>query len=217
MNLQEVSSRLNTIRDETLNLGKKLKTIQSMGFSGFPEFYEDLALDAAMQAEQIACQMRHLLFSSGTCQKLKYMDQASVVLHIDVKQIDYGIEIDIPGLLPKRKRGGNLGYIIDPLYHSLNQFVLKWHPERFQKCVVVFQHIYDKNMPLKRIRDYDNVLEPKKVLDVINAFLLKDDSGTDIEVFQTTALAYRDCTRIFVMEYPEFLNWLQEESRNMVR
>lgn len=215
MDLQELSNRLNRIRNETLNMGNKLNTIKTMGFTKFPDFYEDLMLDAAMQAEQIACQMRHLLFTSGMSRKQKYMEQASVVLHIDVKQVEYGIEIDIPGLLPKRKKGGNIEFLTDPLYYTLNQFVQERRPKRFKNCVVVFQHIYDKKLPQKRIRDYDNVIEPKKILDIINAFLLTDDSGSDIEVFQTTAFAYRECTRILVMEHSKFVNWLNSENPNI--
>ena len=47
---------------------------------------------------------------------------------------------------------------------------------QFKHCVVCFSNIYNRELPERRVRDYDN-LELKRLLDVAASFMLVDDSG----------------------------------------
>ena len=212
MELMELSNRFNRIRDETMKLLKQMNILCSMGFHKFPESYEPLSLDVAMRGEHIACGLRHLVYTSSSIEKSGYMEQAGIVLRVQAIIEEYGVRIEIPALLPKRKKGGSCEFIIDPLHYELNRFVQEQEIERFRECVVVFEHVYNRALPEKKIRDYDNVLEPKKVLDVINTFLLTDDSGRYIDVHHTTSLENRDCTRIYIMSHMNFILWLYEKN-----
>ena len=76
-----------------------------------------------------------------------------------------------------------------------------------QHCVVCFCHVYDKALPERRIRDYDN-LELKQYLDVATSFILPDDSGLLCDAYNTTELGQQDCTRITIMDSKRFPDWL---------
>lgn len=73
--------------------------------------------------------------------------------------------------------------------------------------MICFSHVYRKDLPKRRIRDYDN-LELKQFLDVAASFILTDDSGLLCDAYNTTELGEEDCTRIFIMDSRRFPDWL---------
>ena len=77
----------------------------------------------------------------------------------------------------------------------------------FSDCVICVEHIYDHNLPIKAVRDYDN-LELKAVIDVIATFCLTDDTGALCDSFQTTRFGYSSSTVITVMPKNCFSAWL---------
>ena len=79
----------------------------------------------------------------------------------------------------------------------------------FQNCVICFSHIYDRALPERRIRDYDNI-EMKNLLDIITAYLLEDDSGQLCDAYHTTKLGDSDCTIVSIMARERFPRWLEE-------
>ena len=72
----------------------------------------------------------------------------------------------------KKKRDGCKFFLL-PLQAALVQSGPLPH---FSDCVICVEHIYDHNLPIKAVRDYDN-LELKAVIDVIATFCLTDDTG----------------------------------------
>lgn len=85
---------------------------------------------------------------------------------------------------------------------------------KFQHCVICFSHIYSKELPLSRVRDYDN-LELKQLLDVIAAFVMEDDSGLLCDAYNTTELGEQDCTCISVMGKERFFEWIAERENRL--
>ena len=81
--------------------------------------------------------------------------------------------------------------------------------QRFRHCVVCFTHVYSRDLPERRVRDYDN-LEVKQCLDAIAAWLLIDDGGLFCDVHHTTEMGESDCTRMSIMDTPRFPAWLLE-------
>ena len=73
--------------------------------------------------------------------------------------------------------------------------------------MICVEHIYDRNLPIKAVRDYDN-LELKAVIDVIATFCLTDDTGALCDSFQTTRFGYSSSTVITVMPKNCFSAWL---------
>ncbi len=93
-------------------------------------------------------------------------------------------------MLKRRSRQGT-EYIIDPLMYALEQFVKAHTIKRFPHTTVCFVLVYDRNLPERRIRDYDN-LELKSILDAAAAYLMKSDAGLLCDTYHTTELGEGD-------------------------
>ena len=84
------------------------------------------------------------------------------------------------------------------------------HPIRkYDVCAVCFVHIYDQQLSLGRIRDYDN-LQMKHVLDTIATYLMLDDNGLLCDVYHSSIYGETDCTRIYVMPQPRLPDFISE-------
>ena len=77
----------------------------------------------------------------------------------------------------------------------------------YDRCPVCFLHLYDRELPLGRVRDHDNV-EEKHVLDVISNFFLVSDGGLHADTYHISRLSEQDATRIFVMDAERFPWWV---------
>lgn len=128
---------------------------------------------------------------------------------VEIQSKDGIIEIKLPCLLPKRKQRQSTEFLLEPFTAALSQFA-KSHPmPRLRHCVVCFSHVYQKDLSLQRVRDYDN-LELKQFLDVAASFILVDDCGLLCDAYNTTELGTEDCTRIFIMDSALFPDWLDD-------
>lgn len=88
-------------------------------------------------------------------------------------------------------------------------FAAKHQMPRMGHCVICFSHIYDRKLPERRVRDYDNI-EMKKLLDVAASYILTDDNGLLCDAYNTTELGDADRTVISIMESERFPRWLEE-------
>ena len=168
-----------------------------------------LSTDAALRAENIACRLRHLIYSTTNIKKEEYLTSAAVMQGINVEKKGDVLEITLPCLLPKRKQRQSTEYLLDPFTAAMSQYA-RGHPlPRLQHCVVCFSHVYCQDLPKRRVRDYDN-LELKQFLDVAASFILTDDSGLLCDAYNTTELGETDCTRISIMDSAHFPEWLAE-------
>ena len=86
-------------------------------------------------------------------------------------------------------------------------------PHQYRDCVICFSQIYDRELPQRRIRDYDN-LEFKQILDTLCTYVLTDDSGFFCDSYYTTQLGLKDCTLVSVMEKADFPKWLQNQKNH---
>jgi len=167
-----------------------------------------LSTDAALRAENITCRLRRLIYASTAIKKSEYLTSAAVMQGIGVCYEDGIFEVELPCLLPKRKQWQNAEYLLDPLGAALSQYARNHPLPRFQHCVIAFSHIYDRDLPERRIRDYDN-LELKQIQDVIAAFVLTDDTGAFCDVYHTTEMGGEDRTRISIMAREQLPAWLK--------
>lgn len=202
-----ISQRITSILDDIQRLNSALYAMNTTDIQRYPDNYEVLSTDAALRAETIACRLRHLLYASTSVKKSEYLTSAAVMQGIDIQMRDGIFEITLPCLLPKRRQTRSTEYLIDPLTTALEQYVKTHVVQRFQHCVVCFSHIYSRDLPERRVRDYDN-LEVKQYLDAVAAWLLIDDGGLFCDVYHTTELGENDCTRMFIMDTPRFPAWL---------
>ena len=209
MNRTIISQRISSILGDVQRLSSALYAMNTVDIQRYPENYEVLSTDAAQRAEAITCRLRHLIYATTNVKKRDYLTSAADAQGIEIQQRDGIFEITLPCLIPKRRQQQSREYLIDALMAAMERY-FDSHPHRwFRDCVVCFAHIYHKDLPERRVRDYDN-LELKQILDAVGVWLLTDDGGLLCDAYQTTELDDKDCTRMFIMEKSRFPAWLAE-------
>lgn len=204
-----ISHRIGSILDDISRLSNALYAMDTTDIQRYPDNYETLSTDAALRAERIACRLRHLIYSSTTIRKGDYLKSASVMHGINISCENGVLEITLPTLLPKRRQRQSDEFLLDPLYFALEQYSKENPMPYFRDCVVCFAQVYDRALPPKRVRDFDN-LEEKHLLDLLSAFVMTDDTGLLCDAYNTAELGDQDCTRIYLMEKQRFPGWLAE-------
>jgi len=202
-----LSQRITSILSDISRLTNALYALNTTDIQRYPDNYEVLSTDAALRAERIACRLRHLLYATTTVTKDEYLTSAAIMQGIEVKSEDGILEITLPCLHPKRRPRQSTEYLLDPFTAALSQYAKNNPMPRLRHCVVCFSLVYSKELPERRVRDYDN-LELKQFLDVAASFLLTDDSGLLCDAYHTTELGETDCTRISIMDSRHFPDWL---------
>ena len=214
MDRQTLNKRIVGIQNEVEKLIRTLRALEHTDLSQYPENYEMLSTDAALRSELITCRLRHLIYNSTNVKKVEYLASAGIVQGIEIKCENDILEITLPCLLPKKKQRKSTEFLIDPLYFTLSSYVRNHIVPRFNECVVCFSHVYDKNLSIRRVRDYDN-LELKQILDVVCAFVMEDDTGLLCDAYNTTELGDSDCTRITIMGKERLSEWLEKRKSSI--
>lgn len=209
-----ISKRIGLLASDMEKLKSTLAAIENTDIQKYPDNYNMLITDAALRSELIACRMRRLIYQSTDIKKETYLTSAGVVQGIKINENNGILEIDLPCLLPKRKKRQSTEFLIDPLYFTLSQYSDSHPLKRFKHCVVCFSHVYSEEFPKQNIRDYDN-LELKQLLDVIATFIMEDDTGLLVDAYNTTEIGNNDCTRISVMDKNRFSEWLKEREKTL--
>ncbi|MCC8026606.1 MAG: DUF6100 family protein [Clostridium sp.] len=214
MDRQIITQRITAILDDVSRLQSALYAMSTTDIQRYPDNYEVLSTDAALRGETIACRLRHLIYATTGIKKAEYLQSASVMQGIQVRYEDGVMELTMPALLPKRKQRQSTEFLLDPIYFALSDYADHHQLPKFRHCVVCFSHIYCRELPARRIRDYDN-LELKQLLDVVSTFIMADDTGLLCDAYNTTELGDADCTCISVMDKDHFPEWLEERKNRM--
>lgn len=210
MNRSMISQRISSILDDIQRLTNALYAMNTTDIQRYPDNYEVLSTDAALRAEKVTCRLRHLIYSSTAVKKADYLASAATAQGIKVRYEDGVFEVTLPGMLPKRKQWQSAEYLLDSLEAALSQYA-RGHPlPHFEHCVIAFSLIYNRDLPERRIRDYDN-LELKQVQDLIAAFVLTDDTGALCDAYHTTTLGNTDQTCVSIMDRERFPVWLMAQ------
>ena len=214
MNTKTVFNRLQSIDDEVQKLHNTIFALKTTDIQAYADKYEELSISAALRSERIACQLRNLVYTTTDTRKADYLKQAAAVQGIKIFFSNSVLSITMPGLLPKRKLRTNTAFLHEPLNLALQTYVTEHYIPLYKRCVVCFSQIYDQNLSLQRIRDYDN-LEFKQILDTIASYVLVDDTGLFCDSYHTTELGNYDHTVIFVMEPEIFPGWLKNRKSSI--
>lgn len=144
------------------------------------------------KVELAALSMRKLFLLLLPDKKDEIIDQIEINLNIQITEIkDRGYEIELPMLLPKKKRSSN-EYIHQSLYSSFKRYFTDRSSPHLSNIAIVFNHIYSHK---SLMRDYDN-FEIKATIDMINLFFLADDNPENCVLFHYASRGDRDHTRI---------------------
>ncbi|MDO4275126.1 MAG: DUF6100 family protein [Eubacteriales bacterium] len=214
MDTKIVLQRISMIEEQTDKLRNSLFAMKTTDLLKYPANYEELSTDAALRAERITCQLRNLIYVTGIVSKTEYMEKASKVHGIQIHSSKRILTIQLPGLLPKRKVHVNSAFINEPLHFALKEYLEHDALPVFENCVVCFIQVYDRRLPLRRIRDYDN-LEYKQILDTISPFVLRDDSGLFCDSYHTSRLEDKDYTSVHIMDKSDFPEWLKQKKERI--
>lgn len=212
MNRVIISQRITSILGELSRLTSTLYAMNMADIQKYPENYEVLSTDAALRAEQIACRLRHLIYSTTSIKKTEYLSSASALLDIGIRYENDILEITLPSLLPKKMQHQSSEFLLDPLHNALSRYAENHSLPQYRHCVVCFSHVYCRELPDRRVRDYDN-LELKRFLDLVASFVLVDDSGLLCDAYNSTELGSTDCTRISIMDSTQFFVWLEKREK----
>ncbi len=207
MEIETIFKRIASISEDIQRLSGVLSTLDSIDIPHHYDELEKLSIEAAQRAEWIALRLRHLVYI--LVRKSDYMPKAVDALGIEVRENEGAYEITLPGLMPKRRSRQGTEYIIDPLMFALERFVKTHTIKRFSHTTVCFVLVYDRNLPERRTRDYDN-LELKSILDAAAAYLMKSDASLLCDTYHTTELGERDCMRMFIMDTDRYPQWYAE-------
>jgi len=212
MDRQVLLRKIMEVGDDIRRLEQDVIALQSVDIVGYPENYSSLSHQSLVKGEFIAKKLRELVYSTTNISWLELLERSANNLGIVVKYDNSGIvDITIPCLIPNRKKKSK-EFITAPLHAALERFVLdrpQGSPfEKFTHCVICITHLYDEVLfGIGRKRDHDNI-EIKGIIDVINSFLLTDDTGNLCDIYNTSKITNADFTRISIMKKDMFPQWI---------
>ena len=207
----------NTIKEIRKVLQKISKLTDDAEFLTDREFPQtelnDISLELERQTETLALLGRALPLDLGD-PETRMLSEKIPAEAMDIR-IGYTPEgwfrLEIPALLPKKSKSGNVNYIRAPLLKAMSAYFREHSHERFGPSVIVYRHVYDRNLPERRRRDHDNI-EVNFVTDAVALFTLPDDSPAWCSHFYCSAAGDINCTQIFVVPQTDFERWLHLQS-----
>ncbi len=190
-----------------IDIDKKLHELEYLLPSSDPIQFLEVTKNMALLSERSTAQLRNFLFTVCGGMPQNYYLQAAKMQGICVSVKDGILSVRLPALLPKKTRTEGFKFLQPALHAALKQYAEQQNLPHFHACTVCIEHIYDRCLPIKAVRDYDN-LEMKEVLDIIALYCMTDDTGALCNQFQTTRFADSSYTIISVMQKENFSAWL---------
>ncbi|CCX93957.1 uncharacterized protein BN466_00408 [Firmicutes bacterium CAG:110] len=124
---------------------------------------------------------------------------------------DGWFSLRIPRLLPRKERGkGSVEYIRGFLGPAMQRFFNEGSPVRFDDCVIIYRHIYDREEPERRHRDHDNI-ETNFVTDIVALYVMTDDAPLRCRHYYCSAAGSTERTEVYVVPEQDFMRWYEAE------
>lgn len=180
-NTPTIYQRLEKLEGELQKLTNTVYALKVTDIQNYDKNFEELSVSAALRAERIACQMRNLVCPALSPNQAVYLPKAADAQGMRIAEQQGILTITLPGLLPKRRVHTNTAFLHEPLNYMLREYVKQNALPLYRDCVICFSQIYDRELPQRRIRDYDN-LEFKQILDTLCTYVLTDDSGINAKI-----------------------------------
>ncbi len=163
-------------------------------------------------AEQDTLRLRNIAARTMGPAPAPFYKELASCMCISVEEEPKWVKITVPAILPNRSARDNSEYLMRPLRNSLIRFQRETSFPRFEDCMICIVHCYDEALSKRRVRDYDNI-ETKRYLDVIEAVLLRGDTGLLTSVLQTSELTDTDCTEFYLMQPETLGQWAHARIR----
>lgn len=199
--------------DKLQKLEDRLITTMSLNDSGNIEAAYYKSLQVHETAEELALITRNIPVLTGRLDaETEVRNTVKKTVPVEIGYTKEGwFSVRLFSLLPRKKHGG-VNYIRSSLYPAMREFFSKKPPVRYNDCVVIYRHVYAKNTPKRKKRDYDNI-EIKQLMDVISLYVLHDDGPEFCNVFHCAAEGKANRCEIYVVPQVEFILWLDSEGK----
>ena len=167
----------------------------------------EVYLDYVNTMERAALLVRKLPLYTGAPDAKEQVEKIiKEVYKIEARVTKEGwIQVVIPFLLPKREKGST-EYLRTIIYPALQDFFQDRAPINFNKAVLAYRHIYDKNRKERRKRDHEN-FEINMVSDTLALFALPDDGPDTCDHFYCSKEGNRECTEVYVLPQKDFIEF----------
>lgn len=197
-----------------VKLRKQFDEVQSLYTSGKIEEAYDMAIELEETSEKTVLLTRVLPVYTGNPRAKPEVENA-MRLSIPI-EIGFTVEgwfsIRIPALLPKKEKGTK-DYIRTSLYLAMKNFFIRKEPVRYNDCVIIYRHVYDKARPERKKRDHDNI-EVNIVTDIVAMYVMTDDNPDFCTHYYCSNAGNEERTEVYVVPKTDFSDWLSKE-RNM--
>lgn len=171
----------------------------------------DKAFDLEETMEQAVLLSRSLPAYTGSPQARQEVEarmKSNVPIRIGFTKEGW-FTVEIPLLLPK-KSAGSADYIRAVLYPAMRDFFVSRPPVKYEDCVLIYRHVYDKQRPERQKRDHDNI-ETNMVSDIVAMYVMPDDGPRVCSNYACSASGTVERTEVFVVPQSEFKSWLDAE------
>ena len=141
--------------------------------------FEELSVSAALRAERIACQMRNLVCPALSPNQAAYLPKVQMHRECGLQNSRGFSPLRFPDCFRNEESTQTLHFSMNRLIICFGSMIKQNALPLYRDCVICFSQIYDRELPQRRIRDYDN-LEFKQILDTLCTYVLTDDSAFSV-------------------------------------
>ena len=176
---------------------------------GMLEEVNELAFENYRNAETMTLCYRMIpTYISGPSALKKVEGIMAEVVPFEIGFTDEGwFSVRFPRMLPKKEKGG-IEYIRGQIYPALGRFFQNEYPARFDKCVIIYRHVYAKGFPDRKKRDHDNI-ETNEITDAIATFVMTDDAPKCCQHFHCSIDGPEERTEVYVVPEDDFIKWYE--------
>lgn len=189
-------------------LATKIAKMEFAFDNGMPEKAYQLALECVLLTERLAIKIRKIPVHTGRPNALEDVDtQLAEAVPVEMGFTKQGwFVLRIPALLPKKEAGNN-EYLRGIIYPALREYFKDKHPQKFDDCIIIYRHVYDKDTPLRQYRDHDNI-EINFITDAIAMKVMVDDAPHRCQHHYYSEAGTEEMTEIFVVPVKDYRAWL---------
>ena len=92
----------------------------------------------------------------------------------------------------------------------MHRFFRGKDPVRYNKCVLIYRHVYSRDRPERQWRDHDNI-EINLVTDIVALYVMPDDGPKVCCHYYCSAAGSEERTEVYVVSREDFHAWLETE------
>lgn len=189
----------------------KLNLLMQMYQEGKEDGADDLLNEAILLAEKMSIRNREVLLNSGDPNAKADLERI-LAEEFPMKigftpQGWFGIRMEPLALTEKV---ASKEYIRGFIYPAMRNFFADKNTVRYNKCVVAYRHVLDKNLEHTGRPDYTNS-EIKMVTDTVAMYVMVDDSPRYCDLYHCCIPGAEPHTEVYVIPEEEFIDWVKLE------